>query len=154
MLSVDSRESGKSHGPDGKGVILDGVGVCRLIAAQHVELFLRDLARLNRRVAVLGQVLARRGVAVDAVPLFQGARRKDAVCKAEVEGEESLPVIGCGECGQRRRGAEVEFVCERRYGWVFEWFGCIGEAEESMGNPWAWLHWKLEPVISLLVEAT
>ena len=166
MLPVDSRKSGKSHGPDEKGVVLDGVGVCRLIAPQHVELFLRDLARLDRRVAVLGQVLARRGVVVDAVPLFQGARRKDTVCKDEVEGEESRPVIGCGEGGRRRHGAEAEVVCERRHGWVVEWFGCVDEAEERKGdleNPRlccgfilnvARLHWELEPVIDLLVDTT
>ena len=134
LLPVDPCKGGKSQGPDEKGVVLDGVGVCRLIAPQHIELFLRDLARLDRRVAVLGQVLARRGVVVDAVPLFQGARRKDTVCKDEVEGEESRAVIGCGGGGRRRRGAEAEVVRERRHSWVAEWFGCVGEAKERKGD--------------------
>lgn len=108
-LPVDSCKSGKSHGPDEKGVVLDGVCVCRLIAPQHVELFLRNLARLDGCVAVLGQVLAWRGVMVDAVPLFQRARRKDTVCKYEVEGEKSRGVVGCGESGRS---------CERGHGWV------------------------------------
>ena len=76
MLPADSRASGKGHCPDEKWVVLDGVDVCQLIAARHVELLLGDLARLDRRVAVLGQVLARRGAVVDAVPLFRGCATK------------------------------------------------------------------------------
>lgn len=74
VLRLDSRQGGEAHGSPEQGVVLDGIGVRRLVAPQHVQLLLRDLARSDRRVAVLGQILARRRVVVDAVVLLQRAR--------------------------------------------------------------------------------
>lgn len=81
----------------------------RFIPLQHVQLPPRDLAVAHSRLAVLGDVFARRGLVVDAVPSFQRAGGDPYVGEDEVEAQEEGAVVWDGEGGC---GAEAEVLEE------------------------------------------
>jgi hypothetical protein len=84
--SVDSSQTSEPHSADEERIVLYGVGMRGFVATQHVQLFLRNLTRLYGFVAVLVEIIARRFVVVDAVPLLQCPGGEDAVCPDEMEG--------------------------------------------------------------------
>lgn len=90
---VDAGKGGKANSSDEEGVVLNGIGVRRLVAPQHVELPLADLARPDCFVSVFDEIVPGRFIVVDAVPLLQCARGKNAIGPDEVKAEESWGVV-------------------------------------------------------------
>lgn len=76
------REQGAA---DEHGEMLHRVGVGGLVAFQHVELFAGDFAVLHGPLAESGHVLARVDVVVEAVDVFEEARREKDMGKQKVE---------------------------------------------------------------------
>ena len=71
----------------------NGVPLSRSIALHHVQLGARHLAIAHGRLAVLGDVVLRRRVVVDAVVLLQRAGREREVGDTEVGEDEGGRVV-------------------------------------------------------------
>lgn len=67
---VNTRKTGETDCSSKECVVFHGIGMRGLVAAQHVQLFLRDFTGSHRIVAVLIEIMSRGFVVIDAVPLL------------------------------------------------------------------------------------
>jgi hypothetical protein len=105
---VEYREHGTDHGTNKQREMLHRVRTRRLEPPQPIELLARDLPALHRGLAVLGEVLPRRNVVVDAVRLLERARAQYAVREDEGEDDRARGVTGDRAGTGQRGGAETD----------------------------------------------
>ena len=84
LPSINSRMQSQKHTPNKKRIILNRIIMRESPALDHIERLLRDLPLAHHCRAIFLDVFAWRGVVVELVVLFWGARREEEVCGDKV----------------------------------------------------------------------